>query len=81
MIRMLMVGDCMGIRSERGVGGKRHLCLGNVASETHPALLILVTGHTSIIKCDKLGQAGKPGCRKRSGFDPKPQKGGLDAGE
>ena len=46
-----------------------------------PGLLILVTGHTSIIKRDKLGRAANPVGLKSAGFDPKPQMGGLDAGE
>jgi hypothetical protein len=44
-------------------------------------LLILVTGHTSIIKRDKLGRAANPVGLKSAGFDSKPQMGGPDAGE
>jgi hypothetical protein len=40
----------------------KHLCFGEQPrAKLSRALLILVTGHTSIIKCDKLVRAGKPG--------------------
>ena len=47
----------------------------------HPALLILLTGHTSILESDGLGLAGKTDGAKRWGLDPKPQTGGTHVGE
>ena len=39
----------------------KHLCFGEQPrAKLSRALLILVTGHTSIINCDQLGRAGKP---------------------
>ena len=60
----------------------KHLCFGEQPrAKLSRALLILVTGHISIIKCDKQGGLANPVGHKRAGFDLKPQMGGLDAGE
>jgi hypothetical protein len=60
----------------------KHLCFGKQRrAKLSRALLILVTGHTSIIKWDKQGRLmANPVGHKRAGFDPKPQMGGPDAG-
>src|SRR4029077_5916726 len=56
----------------RGELVTKGICFGeHRRAKLPPALLILVTAHTSIIERDKWGWLAKPVSPRRSGFDPR----------